>query len=248
MKHPLLLLAILVLSARGIAQASAPLPADTLPGHARLVRTISATLCAELSSPQAPDLDQLSPPAALQYAQKLFASALRRDSVQLHAMMKHAAPQGQSPTDVARLLGRDALLAAATTCPAAQTLAARLVQAGPVRQALAVRQPPLPPAEEQALLPVASALCHELQARNARAPFGKLTPAERQRVYMEAVQKSFRPQTAALNRFYGPAKLDALLRSGEFDGRVARLMASRGLCTEYLVLIGTDRPAPRRKP
>ena len=218
-------------------------PTDTLPGHARLVRALSATLCTELSSPQAPDLNKLPSAGVMQYAQGLFVTAMQRDSAQVLALLEKAAAQGIQPAEAARQLGHDAMVAVAKNCPAARPLALRLAQTEPGQQALAAQKAKLPPAEQKALQPVANALCATLNASNARAPFAKLTAAGRKQVLMRSIQKAFKPNTAALTRFYGPARLDALLRSGEFDGRVASLMLGQNMCTEYILLVGSDRLA-----
>lgn len=239
-----LLLGLLSTAGRVAAQAA---PTDTLPGHARLVRSLSAALCADLSSSQAPDLSQMPSAGVMQYAQSLFTTAMRRDSTHVLALFKAAATRGMQPTDVARLLGRDAMMSAARTCPAARPLAIRLAQTEQGQQAIAAQQPKLPAAEQKVLQPIANDLCAVLNASNTRAPFARLTPAGRKQAFMGAVQQVFKPHTAALNRFYGPVKYAALLRNGQLDGRIASLMVSQGKCSEYLLLIGSDRLAERDK-
>lgn len=239
-----LLLLLLALAGRVAAQS---VPTDTLPGHAQRVRSLSATLCAALSSPQAPDLSKMSTAGVVQYAQGLFENAMRRDSTRVSALFEAAAARGIQPADAARLLGHDAMANVARTCPAARPLAIRLAQTEPGQQAIAAQQPKLPLAEQNALQPVANDLCTALNAASAHAPFAQLTPAGRKQMFMSAVQKVFTTRTAALKRFYGPAKYAALLRNGQLDSRIASLMVSQGKCSVYLLLIGSDRLAERDK-
>lgn len=227
---------------------AAPTPTDTLPGHAQLVRAISASLCTQLANDHTTNVAKMSSPDAMAYVQGLFVKAMQADSVHLLAMMSAAAERGIQPMQVGQALGRDAMLEITKNCPASRPLAVRLSQTEQGQQAMAANMPKLAAAEQKALLPVTVALCAELDASNAKTPFAQLTPAGRQRVFIAAMQKAFKLHTAALNRFYGPAKLDELLRSGEFDGKVASLMAQQGKCSQYLVLIGSDRLAEEKKP
>lgn len=236
-----LLLCGLGLLASAHLTAAQAVSSDTLPGHRQLVRSLSAALCTELSSSQAPNLAAMPSADVLPYAQGLFTKVMRRDSARVVALFEAAAARGIQPTAAAQLVGRDAMLSVAKTCPAARPLALRLSQTEQGQRAIAAQQPKLPLAERNALLPVAHDLCAALSASNARTPLSSLTAAGRKQVVVRAIQKAFKPHTAALNRFYGPAKLDALLRNGEFDGRVASLMISQHLCTEYLILVGSDR-------
>ena len=221
--------------------AAPPAPADTLAGHARLVRTISSSICAQLAEPGAPDVSRMSSPAVMAYGQELFIKAMQSDSASVIAMMTSAAERGMPPAQVGQQLGRDAMLNLTKSCPAARPLAVRLVQTEQGQQAMAAQMPALSPAERKVLQPIAAALCTDLNGRDAKAPFAKLTPEGRHQVFMAALHKAFKPQTAALLHYYGAAKLDAQLRSGELDGKIGSLMPSQGTCGQYLVLIGADR-------
>lgn len=241
MKQLVLVGSLWLLAAGQAALAASPAPTDTLAGHARLVRTISNSLCAQLTAPGAPDVSRMSSPAVMAYGQQLFIKAMQSDSASVIAMMTSAAERGMQPAQVGQQLGRDAMLDLTKSCPAARPLAVRLAQTEQAQQAMAAQMPALSPAERKVLQPIAAALCTDLNARNAKAPFAKLTPEGRQQVFMGALQKAFKPQTAALLRYYGSAKLDAQMRSGELDGKIGSLMPSQGSCGQYLVLIGADR-------
>ena len=243
MKHLFLLVLLSLWAAAGPARAAPLAPADTLPGHAHLVRTISASLCEQLAHDRTTDVARLSSADAMAYAQRLFTTAMQSDSVRLLAMMTTANERGTAPAQVAQLLGHDAMQLLTQNCPAARPLVVRLAQTEQGQRAMAAQVPRLPPAEQKVLLPITAALCTELSAHQSAAAFARLSPAGRRQVFMTALHKAFKPQTAALLRYYGPAKLDAQLRSGELDGKIGTLMPTRAGCGQYLLLIGVDRMA-----
>lgn len=112
---------------------------------------------------------------------------------------------------------------------------------------MAAQMPKLEPAEKKVLEPITVALCTELNAQNKQGSFSKLSPTAREKLFMSAVQKAYKNHTAALTRYYGAAKLDAKLRSGELDGKVSSLMPSQTGCGQYLLLVGADRLAEKNK-
>lgn len=219
-----------------------------MPGHQRLVRTISTSLCAQLAADRTTDVAHLPAADVLAYTQRLFMTAMQADSVHLLAILTAATERGMQPAEVGRQLGQDAMIETVKNCAAARPLALRLAQTEQGQQAMAAQMPKLNPAEEKVLQPITAALCAELTARNAQKPFASLTPAGRQQVFMAALHKAFKPHTAVLLRYYGSARLDAQLRSGELDGKIGSLMPQHGQCGQYLLLIGNDRLAAPAKP
>lgn len=102
--------------------------ADTLAGHAQLVRIISTSICKQLTTNHTTDLAKLSSAEVMTYAQGLFINAMQADSVRLIAMMTVASERGLAPTEVGRWLGHDAMINLAISCSAARPLALRLGQ------------------------------------------------------------------------------------------------------------------------
>jgi hypothetical protein len=60
---------------------------------------------------------------------------------------------------------------------------------------------------------------------------------------MQALHSEFKAHTDAMVRYYGPARIDAELRSGRLDQKIMGLMSQLPDCGRYLVLLeGAPKP------
>jgi len=219
-------------------------PADTVAGHAHLVRKLSQALCTKLSADHTTSFAALTSAQAMQLTQQLFTEAMQHDSVAVMAMMEKGVQQNLPPQQVGQLLGKDVVISLGQNCPASLPLITRLVQTEQGQQTLAAQQAAAMSATEKKVLqPVAAALCSQLSLSTTKVPFAKLSSAQQQRVFGAAMQQAFKQNTPQLRKYYGDAQLDKKLRSGEIDNKVGLLTASQGDCAQYMLLLKTAKPA-----
>ncbi|MGI4759298.1 MAG: hypothetical protein ACRYF0_01235 [Janthinobacterium lividum] len=243
MKHFFLYCGIGLLTFANPAKASTA-PADTVVGHAQLVRQLSQALCTKLTNDHTTKFAALTSAQAMQLTQQLFTDAMQHDSVAVLAMMEKGAQQNLLPQQVGQLIGKDVVISLGQSCPAALPLITRLVQTEQGQQTLATQQAAaMSVAEKKVLQPLAAALCTQLALGDAKVPFASLSPSQRQQAVMAALQKAFKQNTPQLLKYYGNDQLDKKLRSGELDTKIGMLAPSQGKCAQYILLLKTAAPA-----
>jgi hypothetical protein len=237
MKHFFLFYGVGLLAFSTMAQASTA-PADTVMGHAHLVRQLSQALCTRLTNDHKTNFASLTSPQAMQLTQELFTEVMQHDSVAVLALMDKGAQQNLPPQQVAQLLGQDVVISLGRNCPASLPLITRLMQTEQGQQTLATQQAAaMSAAEKKVLQPIAAALCSELALGNAKKPFAKLSPAQQEQTLMAALQKAFKQNTPQLLKYYGNDQLDKKLRSGELDTKIGLLTPSQGACAQYMLVL-----------
>lgn len=243
MKHLLLFCGLGLLGFRNTAAAASrpsAAPADTLVGHARLVRTLSQGLCTKLSNDHITKFADLTNEQAMQLTQQLFTEVMQHDSVAVLAMMKEGAQKNLQPQQVGQLLGRDVVIALSKTCPASLPLITRLTQNEQAQQAIAAKQPAFSEPEKKILQPLATHLCAQLTLIDAKTPLTKQTPAQRNELLISLVKKEFTISRAQLLRYYSTAQLADQARMKEIGEKVGILMLAQKDCASYILLIGAD--------
>lgn len=243
MKHFFLYCSVALLALASPAKASIA-PADTVAGHAHLVRKLSQALCTKLTNDHTTKFTALTSAQAMQLTQNLFTEALQHDSVAVLAMMQKGAQQNLSPQQIGQLLGKDVVISLGQNCLASLPLITQLMQTEQGQQTLAAQQAlAMSAAEKKVLQPLAAALCAQLALGDAKVPFASLSAGQRQQAVMAALQKAFKQNTPQLLRYYGEAQLDKKLRSGELDTKIGMLAPSQGACAQYIMLIRAAKPA-----
>ena len=236
----LLCIAVLRPATSVLARSSSAAPADTVAGHARMVRQLSETMCRQLSSDHTTSFAAMSSPAALQMTQELFVTAMKRDSVAFIALMATATEQGVSAQAVGQAVGKDVVVRLSQTCPAALPLIVRLTQTEQAKQAMANTVPDVSEAEKKVLQPLVTHLCAQLAAADARQPFAKRTAAQRGEVFTQLMQKEFVGGRPQLLKYYSAAQLNEVPRREEIGRKMAALMLAQSSCAGYLLLMGAD--------
>ena len=242
MKFLLVLLCLVVLrpATQALAAPGSTAPADTVAGHARMVRKLSEAMCAQLANDHTTNFEAMATPAALQMTQEMFITAMKRDSVAFIAMITTASEQGRSAQSVGQEVGKDVVLRLSKSCPAALPLILRLSQTEQAKQAVTAKVPPISETEKKALLPLASHICVQLAAAETRQPFAKLLPEQRKALFTTLMQKEFITNRAGLLRYYSAAQLSDPQRREEIGQKMAALMLQQNDCTKYLLLVGVD--------
>jgi|GEM_PF-5395772 len=98
-------------------------PADTIEGHARMVRRMSQEMCTALNADHTTNFQTMTKEQGIAYIQKLLMPALLRDSASLMNMARLGAQQNLSPQDIGRMVGQDAFVVLRRDCPAVLPLA-----------------------------------------------------------------------------------------------------------------------------
>lgn len=238
-------LLVLLLALAGQVRAQTA-PADTLPGHAAAVRRLGRAFCQQLTaqSRQAA-LASLSPAAAQTLVLREYSTVLQADTAAVRLLLAESQhlPEDQGEALQTRF-SQQVLRANYESCPAARLLAASLSQTAGARQYASAHAPALAPAERRVLLPVAVAMCGRLATTNARTPLAKLALGQRRQRFMQVLHSEFKAHTDAMVRYYGPARIDAELRSGRLDQKIISLMGQLPDCARYLVLLEGTPTSP----
>lgn len=240
MKRLLLFCGLLLMAGTTPVLARRCAPADTVAGHARIVRQLSEAMCAQLSSDHTTKFEALSTPEAMQMTQQLFITAMQRDSVAFMGMMTAAVAEGKEARAVGEVIGRDVVLRLGKMCPAAMPLILRISQTDQAKQAAAARLPVISDAERKCLQPLSANICAGIAAADAKQPFAKLQPAQRHVLFAGLMQQAFVAGRPHLLRYYSAAQLNDPKRREEIGQKLAGLMLQQTNCANYLLLIGTD--------
>ena len=222
------------------APAHQLVPADTVVGHARMVRQLSEAMCAQLSNDHTTKFEALSTPQAMQMTQQLFVGAMQRDSVAFIAMMTTAGAEGKEPRAVGEVVGRDVVLRLSKVCPAALPLILRISQTDQAKQAALARMPAMSEAEKKCLQPLTNTICTGLAAADAKQPFAKLQPAQRHALFAGLMQQAFVVGRPQLLRHYSAAQLNDPRQREGIGQKLAALMLQQANCANYLLLMGAD--------
>jgi hypothetical protein len=103
-------------------------PADTIQGHARMVRRMSQEMCTALNADHTTNFQTMTQEQAMAYIQKLLMPALMSDTTSLMNMARLGAQQNITPQDIGRMVGQDAFVMLRRDCPAVLPLANRFAQ------------------------------------------------------------------------------------------------------------------------
>lgn len=234
--YGLVFLFFLALGSRVRAQTA---PADTLPGHAAAVRRLSRAFCQQLTArSRQTALAALSPEAAQALVLREYSTVLEADTAAVRLLVAESQHLTEDQMEAAEIrLSQQVLRANYESCPASRLLAASLSQTAGARRYASAHAPALAPAERRALLPVAAAMCSRLSAANARMPLARLSLQKRRQQFMQILHGEFKAHTNEMVRYYGPARIDAELRSGRLDQKIMSLMGQLPDCARYLVLL-----------
>lgn len=223
-----LLLGLLATASAARAQTLAP--TDTLPGHARLVRSLSTAMCEQLATQyRALDLSQLVPDSAQQLLVRLSYQALMTYPDEVERMV------AASPTPDATGAGlvQAAHQQLAMQCPAARPLLAR------IGMQYAAQPTVVTSAERPLLSTVARSICQRLDAADAHQPFAKLTPGERVLAVNRATDAAMLAHRQQLTAFYQTdLSADPALRL-----KIGQLVLEQ--CPTYLLQVSRDVSAGR---
>jgi hypothetical protein len=216
--------------AQSISTASPP---DTVAGHTQLLRAMSEGYCEKLQAASKRMNFKAMPTAESdKLIRKLTTELVLENRPQFLQMRKQVArPQRQLYFS---LLGRDALLRMATTCPNAATLLTDLNYEGLTDKS------PMSEAERAVLLPITEDVCQRISAENARQSLANRPIADTKLIIGTAIRESILAHTDGLNQYYGSDIMNDPQRLGNASERMGLLMFER--CPSYLLMLSL-RPA-----
>jgi hypothetical protein len=234
MNYIFILVLTTLIALRGHAQAiSMALPPDTVAGHARLVHIMSEGMCEKLqAASKRMDFRAMPSTQSDKLMRKLTNELVLENRPQFEQIRKQVArPQRRLYFS---LLGREALLNMAETCPSAGTFLVDLNYEG-----LADKSP-ISEAERSMLLPIAEDVCQRISAENTRKPLASRSEAETKLLIGDAIRESLLAHATDLNKYYGHDIMDDPLYLSNAGERMGILMFGR--CPSYLLMLSL-RPA-----
>ena len=240
------LIGLLALTNRAVAAPGITVPADTVAGHGRMVRLLSEAMCTHLGNDHTTAFDKMTSPAARQMTQQLFVAAMQRDSVVFIALIIEGTKQGKTAQVVGQELGRDVIITLGHNCPAALPLIVRLSQTAEVQKLAADKIPAITEVEKKILQPLATRICAQLTAVDAKESFGKLPAARRNAIFTSLMQKEFVAGRPQLLRYYSAAQLNDPQRRGEIGQKIAGLMLNQNSCSGFMILVGLDEMSKQK--
>lgn len=220
-------------ASRAQGTITAALPPDTVAGHAQLLHIFSESLCEKLhAASQRLDFKQLPTGESDKLLKKLTNEVVLENRPRFLAIRKQVArPQRRLYFS---LLGREALLRMADTCPAAPVLLTDLNYDGLTDKS------PLSEAERAVLLPIADDVCQRVAAEEGRQPLASRPIAETKLVIGVAIRESILAHAPQLASYYGEGIMDDAPRLGNASERMGLLLFGR--CPRYLLMLSL-RPA-----
>ena len=224
----------LALALRAPAQSiSTALPPDTVAGHARLLRIMSEGYCEKLqAASQRLNFRSMKTGESDKMVRKLTTELLLENRSQFLLLRKQVArPQRRLYFS---LLGRDALLRMADTCPSAPTFLTDLNYEGLTDKS------PMSAAERAVLLPITEEVCQRIMVEDARQSLARQSEADAKAVISAAIRESIQAHAADLNSYYGNDIMNDSQRLGDASERMGLLMFEK--CPRYLLMLSL-RPA-----
>ena len=221
-----------------LAAHATPVPADTVAGQARFTHRMSAGMCDRLAQEsQKADLSKLTGAESEALLKRLLLGAMGDNFTEFSALMEKA---GTNQTaDLGRAIGEQAVLEMVQRCPSAGPLVAKV---GSLHTGTSIE---ITPAERPTLLAIAQATCKQLDAENAKQPFDKLTPAQRNARLQQVLGGTFLSNSEELTAQYGDGVMTDKPQAEEIGKKIAILMLET--YPTYILQAGQDELARRRQ-
>ncbi|AYA37731.1 hypothetical protein D3Y59_12140 [Hymenobacter oligotrophus] len=227
----------------GAATAGRALAPDTLAGHARLVRLLSADVCRKLEEKnREKPLEKLDAEASKQLLLTTLLASVGQHAAQFGPMIEQAKATGRSPEETGRLVGQEVVLNLARTCPVSSGLIARMGMA----EVKAKKEINVSDREKPTLTLVAKDICLGLEQRNQAQPFAKLGKDQRMQMLQEVMQQAFLKNADAMTKLYGSGVFLDAANMKPIGERVGLLMADT--CPSYLMQLGLDHIDTQKNP
>ncbi len=230
MKQLLLIFCLGFWSFAGQAQStiSTSQPPDTVAGHAQLLHVFSESLCSKLdAASKRLNFRQMPSAESDELIKKLTKEIVLENRQQFRAVGKQVVRKQRRL--YFSLLGRDALLRMADTCPPATAFLTNLNYEGLTDKS------PVSEAEKAVLLPITEDVCQRISAEDIRQPLARRSEAEAKRAIGAAIYESVQAHAATLAGYYGSGIMDDPERLGNANERMAMLMFGR--CSSYLLML-----------
>ncbi|TGE27526.1 hypothetical protein [Hymenobacter metallicola] len=238
MKKTLLTLSILV----GLTHAATAtvLQPDTLAGQGKLVRNLSATLCARLEEEnKKKPLNTLTPEEGKSLITSSLFASMSQHADQFTAFLEQATKNNGDSQAIGRAVGTDVILLLGRECQIAQGLIMRMGMN-------AYQGKPTISAKEQPLLQkMTVSVCEYMDKENQKAPLASRTPQERTDIMTQAMQSTFTIHEKAVKTIYGNQVLEKQADLELIGRKIALLMAEQ--CPGYLMQVSLDEVEKKKQ-
>lgn len=229
------LLLILLLSFKFEARATTLLaPPDSLPGQARLIKSLSAAMCskAEEEEKKRP-LRGLTPEEGKALFLQIMLASMSEHADQISSLMTaNKISNPKKANAFGEVIGKEAVMRLAKECSASQPL---IMQVG---LAEVKDKPAITVEEKQALTPIADDICQRFDAEKAKPSFAQLTAQARSELMQQRMQGAVLKHLEELSDFYGLKTVQSASEMEKIGVKIAFLMAEQ--CPDHLTQMGLD--------
>ncbi|MBJ6108900.1 hypothetical protein JAO73_07765 [Hymenobacter sp. BT523] len=239
-----LLLIGLLLAARPTAAQTAA--ADTVPGQARFVSRVAATLCTRIQeSGRTTKFESLTPKQADDLLMRLMMTSMSEQSTEYAALLAAARRQKLSSDKLGRAVGLGAVKQLSVSCPSSMSLFVRTSSAQKEMGESGAKALNDVSAEEKAVIqPLVDSICVKLRAEDARRPLQQRTAAERTELITTVMQGTIVKNMTPLMSIYSMEQLSNKDSMRAFGIKLAGIMMTQ--CPSYIIMLGED--AKKGKP
>lgn len=224
-----------------VRAASLVAPADTLPGQARLVKSLSATMCRKVEEEEKKSpLRNLTAEEGKNLFFKIMLASMSEHADQVSNLMTvNKISQPKKANAFGEEVGKEAVMRLMKDCPASQTL---IMQVGLTE---VKNKPTITPEEKPVLTIVADDICKRLDAEKAKPSFIELTTAARTEVQQQCMQGAMLKHLEELSNFYGLKTIQSATEMEKIGVKIALLMAEQ--CPGHLTQMGLDSNESKSK-
>ncbi|UOQ98448.1 hypothetical protein MUN81_02925 [Hymenobacter sp. 5317J-9] len=238
-----LFLCLLLGGRHAAAQTAA---ADTVPGQARFVSRVAASLCTRIQEEgRTTKFETLTSKQADDLLLRLMMTSMSDQSTEYAALLSAARRQKLSSDKLGRAVGLEAVKKLSVSCPNSMSLFVRTTSAQKEMGASGAKAFNDVSAEEKAVIqPIADSICVKLRAEDARQPFKQRTAAERTEVITTVMQGTIVKNMAPLMSIYSMEQISNKDSMRAFGIKLASIMMTQ--CPSYIIMMGED--AKKGKP
>ncbi|GAB2458546.1 hypothetical protein GCM10011375_07900 [Hymenobacter qilianensis] len=206
--------------------------ADTL-GQARLVKSLSATMCSKIEEEEKKrPLKTLTPEEGKTLFIQIVTATMSEHTDQLSSLMTTNKIGKGKMNAVGEVLGREATMRLMKTCPASQPLVMQLGLSE------AKNKPTITPEEKPVLTVLVDDICNRLDTEQAKATFAQLTPSARLEIMQQCMQGAILKHLEELSIFYGIKTVQSSSEMEKIGVKIAFIMAEQ--CPNHLTKMGLD--------
>jgi hypothetical protein len=202
-------------------------------GQARLVKSLSATMCSKIEEEEKKrPLNALTPEEGKSLFIQIVTATMSEHTDQLSSLMTTNKISKGKAHALGEVLGREATMRLMKTCPASQPLVMQLGLSE------IKNKPTITPEEKPVLTVLVDDICKRIDAEQAKASFSQLTPSARLELMQQCMQGAVLKHLEELSIFYGLKTIQSASEMEKIGVKIAFVMAEQ--CPGHLTKMGLD--------